>query len=415
MIMNNRKSSCSIALMSGKGGSGKTTLALSMASILSSSNVKTLLVDCDLSTNGATYFFEDEMAYSVNDIDTLQELMVKKESLNLNPYHVNQYFDFLPSVTIIGDYYNPDDLTRNAKGYLEDLFFCLADKYEVIIYDCQAGFTQLLEIIIGHVDRNLMVLEADSVSASAVRNLFLKLNKAWNKTKVYQVFNKATKEEAEIYSKVTSGTTFDNIGCVLFDWTVRRAFSTSQIPDMDHTSTDYGYQISELCNALIKYPSINRRLNYFIAKRKLEELDIAENKAERVAKETTAEKAIWEQKIKKKKTYRFFYEILPLLTALVALGFSVYVINNNLTFVSVHSLNSLLIMFVSFLTGFVATLLIRYGSNSNVENEFNIRRLDNQIAEAVKKQKNYQNQIMNLEKNISQLEEMLSKEDSSNI
>lgn len=39
-----------LALLSGKGGSGKTTLALSIASMLSNCCLKVLLVDCDLST-----------------------------------------------------------------------------------------------------------------------------------------------------------------------------------------------------------------------------------------------------------------------------------------------------------------------------------------------------------------------------
>ena len=39
-----------LALLSGKGGSGKTTLALSMASMLSNCGIRVLLVDCDLST-----------------------------------------------------------------------------------------------------------------------------------------------------------------------------------------------------------------------------------------------------------------------------------------------------------------------------------------------------------------------------
>ena len=50
--------STSIALMSGKGGSGKTSLALTIASILSECDIKVLMIDCDMATNGATYFFE---------------------------------------------------------------------------------------------------------------------------------------------------------------------------------------------------------------------------------------------------------------------------------------------------------------------------------------------------------------------
>lgn len=54
--------STSIAFLSGKGGSGKTTLALSMADLLSRCGIRTLLVDCDMSTNGATYFYESLFA-----------------------------------------------------------------------------------------------------------------------------------------------------------------------------------------------------------------------------------------------------------------------------------------------------------------------------------------------------------------
>ena len=55
----------SVSAIIGENGSGKTTLALSMASLLSRCGIKTLLVDCDLSTNGATYFYEDKFCYPV--------------------------------------------------------------------------------------------------------------------------------------------------------------------------------------------------------------------------------------------------------------------------------------------------------------------------------------------------------------
>ena len=42
----------SIAFISGKGGSGKTTLALSIASMLANAGLKILYIDCDMATNG---------------------------------------------------------------------------------------------------------------------------------------------------------------------------------------------------------------------------------------------------------------------------------------------------------------------------------------------------------------------------
>lgn len=57
-----------VSFLSGKGGSGKTTLALSMASMLSRFGIKVLLIDCDLSTNGATYFYEEKLSSKKNQI-----------------------------------------------------------------------------------------------------------------------------------------------------------------------------------------------------------------------------------------------------------------------------------------------------------------------------------------------------------
>ncbi len=52
------KSTKIIVFLSGKGGSGKTTVAIAFAKLLSDISKHTVLVDFDLSTNGASYFFK---------------------------------------------------------------------------------------------------------------------------------------------------------------------------------------------------------------------------------------------------------------------------------------------------------------------------------------------------------------------
>ena len=81
---------------------------------------------------------------------------------------------------------------------------------------------------------------------------------------MYQVFNKATKEEYEIYSKLFGGTVFTNIETILFDWSIRRAFAISQVPDMEITSAVYGEQVYNICKALFKDVSIQDRLDSFV-------------------------------------------------------------------------------------------------------------------------------------------------------
>lgn len=87
--------STAIAFLSGKGGSGKTTLALSMADLLCRCGVQTLLVDCDLSTNGATYFFESQLGdwrnrelfrpFSFNDLLNTNVFLINLIPFKLDP------------------------------------------------------------------------------------------------------------------------------------------------------------------------------------------------------------------------------------------------------------------------------------------------------------------------------------------
>ena len=48
-----------IAFMSGKGGVGKTGMAINVANFCAENGKRVLLVDCDINTKGATTFFKE--------------------------------------------------------------------------------------------------------------------------------------------------------------------------------------------------------------------------------------------------------------------------------------------------------------------------------------------------------------------
>lgn len=254
-----------LALLSGKGGSGKTTLALSMASMLSNCKIKVLLIDCDLSTNGATYFYEDKLTEYGGNINSFYKHIFnpcqnKKENL----ININDYMDFMPSIIQISK--------KNTESYaykendieiLQVLKKTYDEKYDVILFDCQAGYTDILKLVLPIVDINLFVMEADAISSSAIRSLYLKIGDYLNEKKVYQVFNKATDEEYQVYSKLSGGTVFTNIETVMFDWKIRKAFSVAEIPDMENTSAGYGVQIYNICNTLFKDKFIQDKLSKY--------------------------------------------------------------------------------------------------------------------------------------------------------
>lgn len=242
----------SIAVISGKGGSGKTTLSLSMASLFSQCDLKVLLIDCDFATNGATYFYENKLD---NKIICLSEVL-NNEITEYNFIKVNENLSFMPSIKQIDGNNYSDSIRINlntAKEKFKKFYQESSKNFDIILFDCQAGYTDLLKIILVYADINLAVMEADAISSAAMRSLYLKIAYLIKERKIYQVFNKITEEEYQIYSKISGGTVFTNIEAVIFDWGIRKAFAISQIPDMTNFSSKFGRQIFNIGSMLINF------------------------------------------------------------------------------------------------------------------------------------------------------------------
>lgn len=243
----------SIALLSGKGGSGKTTFALTIANMLVSCGIKVLLIDCDLFTNGATYFFEDRMNDKSTKLTTFYDILNSHGDVDwFNPLNISDYFDFIPSIRRVTDFsaisatYS-ESIAKHIRNYFEQIYYI----YEAVIFDCPAGYSEIIKYVSSFVDQNLVILEADAVSAAAMRSLYLKLGSILSDIKVYQLFNKIRKEEVPVYSKI-DGTFFTNIGTLTFNWEVRKSFSIGEVPNAETAGVDYMLQLFQICETLFK-------------------------------------------------------------------------------------------------------------------------------------------------------------------
>ena len=249
-----------IALLSGKGGSGKTTLGLTMSSLLSKAGISTLLIDCDFSTNGATFFFEEQMGKSAK-ISSLRDLLLNKET-KFSPLSVFENFSFIPSVTKINAM-RTDKVLFDV--YKEEFSTILTkcDGYDIVIFDCQAGNSNILYSVLLETDVVLIVLEPDKVSSAALRSLYTKTGELLQDKEVYQVFNKVDKEDKLFYEKITFGTFFTNVGALLYDSAIRNSFAFSIIPNIEEDAIDYGMQIGGLCERIIVDIEIRNKIKAF--------------------------------------------------------------------------------------------------------------------------------------------------------
>lgn len=234
MITNNNKTTF-ISLISGKGGAGKTVIGLSIAKILFEAKFKVLFVDCDFSTHGASYFFEDELDPEKEYSSFVQILNNNSSSYNI--LKTTEGFSFLPSTL---DPVNTKNEINSLKMYGIPSCF---EEYDYVIFDCQAGYSTITEDILGFSNKNVVVMEADAISSSALRVLYLQFSKHLEGKKTWQIFNKLTEDERKIYGKISDGTFFTNLPATPFDWKVRGAFALGKIPGLFEKDSVFGIAV----------------------------------------------------------------------------------------------------------------------------------------------------------------------------
>lgn len=375
--------SIAVALLSGKGGSGKTTLALSMADLLCRCEVRTLLVDCDLSTNGATFFYESQLLEWNKDkpdcISSFSDILLNRKGLFVEPIplKIKNRLDFIPSIVETSDQNFKVESVQNSMTAEHSLSWLLnwaRRNYDVILFDCQAGYSEFLPSMLPMMDADLFVLEADSISASAMRSLHLKIGNHFGHARLYQVFNKATPEEFKIYSKIV-GTFFTNIGTLLFDWKIRQAFSRSQIPDMENTSAQYGLDLCNICKIIFSGETVQKKLHLFSSRLHYRNL---ENKREEIDKKL--------DELIERRSLSAWKLCIPVLFLLVSTIFIAwFVLFNEKTSVMHSSIKAILIPFVSILIGIISAAFaiwpIRNGEQrERMEYEQTLKKIDRELA-----------------------------------
>lgn len=271
-----KRSPVIISFVSGKGGVGKTALALSLAQILSSLNKRVLLMDLDLATHGATYFFQDKIERNglhKGIIEFIIEQQQKHEqeqqqkhkqgfpfsldaefiSSELHTVNITENFSFIPSKV---EFSMQTFATSGVPEMLEVTIKAFRTGYDFLILDAQAGANPSAFVAVKNSDKAIIITEPDPICVSASKNLEYEFR---SKTSVgnfprdtFWILNKILLEEAREYSVLEKYLTiFSHLPPIPFDFEVRRAFSRRRIPlDIDNPSAFF-FGITRMTKALL--------------------------------------------------------------------------------------------------------------------------------------------------------------------
>ncbi|HUJ11654.1 MAG TPA: AAA family ATPase [Verrucomicrobiae bacterium] len=229
-----------ICFLSGKGGAGKTSVSLALASLLSELGKRVLFIDWDLNTHGASYFFTDTIESQAKRgiLETMQEA----RSPELYPLgsswfetvtvEISQHFHFIPSKTRFKNRtweISEDDIA--VSQFVFNMMHALSEmSYDFIICDTQAGPVRSVQDLAEICGKAVIVSEPDPISIAASKNLDYEMRDHLSPTAKFLI-NKLSTEEVKSFRAIRQYlTVFEHLSPLPFDFSVREAFSLRRIP-----------------------------------------------------------------------------------------------------------------------------------------------------------------------------------------
>lgn len=239
----------SVALLSSESGVGKTTLALSLASIISRNNKKVLVVDCDFSTYKTTYFCKNGFLNG-NQITSFYDILFDNNINELQFANISNNYDFIPACNFLSQ--NPTNISQCTKNNMDSFYNKLLYDYDIVLFDFQAGYIDIFEEILPNIKTVLIVEEESAHNSLATSRFKSTIQNIINEDKIYYVFNKLSSNEFNRKCKKSPERTY----MVQFNYKTKRIFSRETITQLENFSIEYIEQLNKIVNFLIDNASI---------------------------------------------------------------------------------------------------------------------------------------------------------------
>lgn len=136
----NTNETMSLSILSGKGGVGKTNLALNLALALTQSGSKTLLMDCDLGLANL------DVLLGITPANTLQDVLLEDADVTSVVYRVEEGFDILPAASGVPEMV---DMNNDMREMLLRRLGPTLSLYDYVFLDLGAGINNTVQTFAG--------------------------------------------------------------------------------------------------------------------------------------------------------------------------------------------------------------------------------------------------------------------------
>ena len=240
----------SVAVVSGKGGTGKTFFAVNFAKHLSGMGKKVLLVDLDIN------FANVHLALNVEPEKTMFDFFTQRDLFEEIIFRYNENFHLIFGESGNFDYL-PD--ASDVKNLIKNIVKISAN-YDFIVFDNSSGISEELFTAVRSVEYSFVVLnpEVTSVLDSYVILKAFKRKRIYNK--MFVVVNKVNHNEKgeSVYTNIRKAAekflkfTPEYLGAIPLDESVHESFSALQPLESINPSSAAYSEIKNLAEKFLK-------------------------------------------------------------------------------------------------------------------------------------------------------------------
>lgn len=189
-------STLSVAVLSGKGGVGKTNLSLNLAFALYQSGFKSLLIDCDMGLANLDVLLGITPEGNLQDV-LLGEATMESVLHNIQP----DGLDVLPAASGVPEL---NDLNPDRKDLLLNRLAPVLGKYDFVFMDIGAGISDTVQTFASMAALRVVVITPEPTSLTDSYALIKVLNKRFGLGDFRIVVNEVTsaREAQQAYDKL---------------------------------------------------------------------------------------------------------------------------------------------------------------------------------------------------------------------
>ena len=155
----------SFVFLNRKGGTGKTSLAVTCGIGLAGKGKKTLLIDCDPQGNSSSWLARD-FSYELSDVLTGKVSAAEC----VRPSTASENLFIIPTFAINGGLQGYSSSTRNYYAFVDTVFPGVGD-FDYVIFDTSPAFGDFEKGIANSADVIVPVLKLDQFSADGFQTL----------------------------------------------------------------------------------------------------------------------------------------------------------------------------------------------------------------------------------------------------